>query len=441
MNGRIRVGLIGLCFVMMYCLCEANPTNAQTWSFPFEARFVTLTAGADETICFIAIDEYEEEIPGFPDYEGTVFALNLDGTQKWTFPLGVVTIDDSVFTTPLIGPDGTIYFGWSWSVYALNPDGTQKWKFSPGGRVFSTPAIGTDGTVYFCVDGSPDYLYAVNPDGTEKWVFHDGYSRISPTIGADGTIYVCSGNELIAVNPEGTQEWALPIEAELEMVYSPTVGPDGTIYFCIAQDQEDSNYDAVSLYAVSSEGTLQWTFFVPNPNGIENYVAKPAVGSDGTIYFNSYDKHLYALNPDGTEKWTHFVDSFPRSPMISSDGTIFLSCESSNFLYALNPDGTRKWTFTPSNSIISDLTDPAIRPDGTVYVASYYWYQAVPPPLADDWRADLYAIPADFAEPVWSVASTVMYESQSRSDALNYLLLLLIPMGAVLLWKVRRKRS
>lgn len=436
MNGRTRLLLIGLCFVMMYCLCEADPASAQTWSFPFEAQFVTLTAGADETVCFIAIDEYEEQIPGFPDYEGTVYALNSDGTQKWTFPLGVVTIDDLAFTTPLIGPDGTIYFGWSWDVYALNPDGTQKWKFSPGGRVSSTPAIATDGTVYFCSRHYTHYLHAVNPDGTEKWKIPDAHYHISPAIGDDGTIYVFLGDELSAINPDGTQEWALPYEDEAEKVYSPTVGPDGTIYFCIAQDEADNNYDAVNLYAVSSEGALQWTFFVQNPNGIGSYVAKPAVGSDGTIYFNSYDKHLYALNPDGTEKWTHFVDSFPRSPMIGSDGTIFLSCGYSNFLCALNPDGTRKWTFTPSNSIISDLTDPAIGPNGTVYVASSYSYFVVPPFLAT-----LYAIPADFAEPVWSVASTVMHESQSRSDALNYLFLVFIPLGAVLLWKVRKKRS
>ena len=31
--------------------------------------------------------------------------------------------------------------------------------------------------------------------------------------------------------------------------------------------------------------------------------ASPAIDADGTIYFGSEDKKVYAINPDGTKKW------------------------------------------------------------------------------------------------------------------------------------------
>jgi hypothetical protein len=82
-------------------------------------------------------------------------------TQKWNY-LAEGPIDSS----PAIGTAGTIYFGSSetaaseGTLYALNPDGTLKWKYTTGNFVTSSPAISSDGTVYV---GSYDYnLYAIN---------------------------------------------------------------------------------------------------------------------------------------------------------------------------------------------------------------------------------------------------------------------------------------
>ena len=52
------------------------------------------------------------------------------------------------------------------TLYALNPDGTLRWKFATGGNIESSPAIGEDGTIYFAADftSQPDfysYLYAI----------------------------------------------------------------------------------------------------------------------------------------------------------------------------------------------------------------------------------------------------------------------------------------
>ena len=78
------------------------------------------------------------------------------GAKKWEFQTG-----RSIFSSPAIGSDGTVYVGsWDGKVYALNGStGAKKWEFQTEGRVGSSPAIGFDGTVYV---GSGDRkVYAI----------------------------------------------------------------------------------------------------------------------------------------------------------------------------------------------------------------------------------------------------------------------------------------
>jgi hypothetical protein len=70
--------------------------------------------------------------------------------------------------------------------------GTVLWEFETGGNVYSSPAIGPDGTVY--VGSHDNKLYAINPkSGVKLWEFETGgYVSSSPAIGSDGTVYVGS---------------------------------------------------------------------------------------------------------------------------------------------------------------------------------------------------------------------------------------------------------
>jgi len=62
------------------------------------------------------------------------------------------------------------------------------WKYRAGGQIFSSPALGPDGTIYFgCLDS---YFYAIKPDGTQKWrVKSENEILGSPIIDKDGMIY------------------------------------------------------------------------------------------------------------------------------------------------------------------------------------------------------------------------------------------------------------
>jgi len=126
------------------------------------------------------------------------FALNPNGTEKWSFdsPCGNSII-------PGIATDGSIYWGdWDGGFYKISPEGKILWKVETP-KTFETlsssPAIGKEGTVYF---GSlANHFFAYFPDGKQKWshYFENGGINSSPAIGSDGTIYVgLVAGELIA---------------------------------------------------------------------------------------------------------------------------------------------------------------------------------------------------------------------------------------------------
>jgi outer membrane protein assembly factor BamB len=306
---------------------------------------------------------------GTGSYQMMAQARDEDGlTSGWSSPSEVIVTwlkwryqsGGSVWSSPAIGSDGTIYFGsYDSCLYAVSPDGTLKWRYGTGGSIGSSPAVGLDGTVHV---GSRDgYAYAVNPDGTLEWKYSIGSPVVfSPAIGSDGTVYYgAEDDSLYAFDPDGSLKWGF--KAGNAMSCSPVVGNDGTVYF------EASNH---LLYAVTSGGALKWTYSI----GAYASSLSPSIGGDGTIYVGSHGAHhcLSALSSSGSLKWSYdlYVNQSTSSPVVGTDGTIYvftLSVEPvSGPLHALNPDGTLKWKhYYSSNST------PAISTDGTIYYGYY----------------------------------------------------------------------
>ena len=316
-----------------------SQTNTVKWTYATGASisYSSATIGSDGTIYIGSVD-------------GNFYAINPDGTKKWSYATGVV------HSTAAIGSDGTIYIGSDSGLFALNPEGMFKWSYTTG-AVYGSPAIGSDGTIYF---GSYDKkIYALNSDGTFKWSYTTGnYVYSDPAIGTDGTIYVASrDNKIYALNSDGTFKWSYLTGGTIWG--SPSIGMDGTIY-CGSNDKK--------VYALNPDGTFKWSYTAGG------YVqGTPAVGTNGTIYFGTYnDKKVYALNPDGTFKWSHtaggYVTNYHNSAVIGADGTIYIGAYGDNNVYALNPDGTLKWSYAAGGKFINT---PAIGPDGTVYIGNY----------------------------------------------------------------------
>jgi outer membrane protein assembly factor BamB len=311
------------------------------WTYNGGVTVNTPAIGADGTIYIGGTN------PNF-DF---LYAINPDGTLKWSAPLGGYT-----GISPAIADDGTIYIAAVDSkLYAINPDGSQKWTYTTGGPIETSIVLGSDGTIFA---GAFDRnLYAINPDGSLKWTFNSiNPLTQAPAVGPDGTIVYLGGPFVTAVNPDGTQKWVnnnvLP-NSSIAPVIGGLPGP-GTIYVGSPDD---------NLYALSpADGSVQWAFLT---GGI---VTAPAIGPDGTIYMTSSDGNMYALTPAGVLKWMVAVAGDPvTTPAISGDGTIYIGAYvgSAGQVTALNPaDGSVKWTLALPKVL---QQPPAIGGDGTIY--------------------------------------------------------------------------
>jgi outer membrane protein assembly factor BamB len=184
-----------------------------------------------------------------------------------------------------------------------------------------------------------------------KWSYVGDGAGSAPAIGANGAIYAGMGNKLVSLSQNGTLNWSYQAGG---LVHAPLIAADGTIYV----GSDDSK-----LYAVTSGGSLRWTYSTG-----DRINASPALGADGTIYIGSFDGYLYAINPNGSRKWRYQAGSWINpSPAIGTDGTIYFG-SSNTRVYALNPDGTLKWDFTTGSYVDAS---PAIGADGAIYVGSW----------------------------------------------------------------------
>ena len=92
------------------------------------------------------------------DYLGDVPWNNSNGAKEWSYPA-----DGIIRFSPVIGSDGTIYFGSNDdNFYAVSPEGKLKWKYYSASDVKGSAAIGADGVIYFCTNDTK--LHALNPN-------------------------------------------------------------------------------------------------------------------------------------------------------------------------------------------------------------------------------------------------------------------------------------
>jgi outer membrane protein assembly factor BamB len=328
--------------------------------------------GPDGTIYISALD-------------ANLYALNEDGSLKWTYNLGVPPGGNNDYM-PGVDPDtGTIYSDIAGDkLVAINPDGTFKWDFFMGADVDSTPTVGPDGTIYFgtdITDGGQYFLFALNPDGTEKWRFAAGDEIDNvPALNSDASVvyFVSNDDNLYAVNTaDGSERWRFAILAESgEVNSSPIVNSsDGTVYV----GSDDQNVYALKPAAREADpagvGGLnfaagEWRFNPGTGSDIESspVLAIDPVDGNLTVYIGSDDDNVYAINADtGAEKWRFDTGAnVISSPIVDLDGTIYVGSDNGN-IYAINPNGTQKWFFPTGGQVRSS---PAIGDDGFIHIGS-----------------------------------------------------------------------
>ena len=112
-------------------------------------------------------------------------------------------------------------------------------------------------------------------------------------------------------------------------------------------------------------GSKKWEF--PTAGSVD---MTPALSADGTLYVGAYQDKFYALDSQTGEKKWELEGSFSASsPIVGSDGTVFIATKTSeNKMLALNgATGAKKWEFQTDKGI---WATPAIAADGTIYFGS-----------------------------------------------------------------------
>jgi len=277
--------------------------------------------------------------------DSNFYAVNHDGEQKWKFET-----EGEVVSSPTIADDGTIYFGSKGGhLYALNPNGTERWSFNAG-EISSSPAISEDGTIY--VGSYSGTLFALEKDGELKWSLNLGvYISNSPVIDDDGNIYL-GANEVVAVTPEGEKKWTYSEGTDTSVYTSPAISRDGNLYFGSRYIEEKKP----KLIKLDADGNLSWK------QNLDSYISSitgsPVIGGSETIYVGSWDGTMHAFNPNGVKKWNFTVRGMiDSSPTIGYNGTVYFGTRSRK-LYALGRSRAIKLT-APGNLKTSICKDGA----------------------------------------------------------------------------------
>ena len=186
----------------------------------------------------------------------------------------------------VIAADGTVYMAGVNSanspvLFALNSDGSTKWTCVLPTVVIVAPAIGSDGTIYMAGDANglnqPTVFMAVSSVGKLKWTCPIDVDFASGVgMAADGTLYVGSYNgKFYAITTAGKVKWMYQTGGTIAS--TPAVATDGTIYFGSTDHK---------VYALTSAGVLKWSTQLPraHPTRRTPQIPRAARGSPAKAY-------------------------------------------------------------------------------------------------------------------------------------------------------------
>jgi serine protease AprX len=220
---------------------------------------------------------------------------------------------------------------------ALNPaNGQPRWQLRLGpdsaGAAATTPVVGPDGTIYVTTSANPGSIFAVSPTGSLRWT---GVSRkdvpfsYPPIVGPAQTLYLPSVERVVYVVNSANGALRGVLSTQGKIVAPPALASDGSLYVT-AEER--------SLYAFGPDGRLRFEFRPP----AGKFTTSPAPTPDGQLVYAAVEEGvLYAVNAaTGTQQWSAAtVGAIKVNPTVDARGNVFLGSDGKELL-VLTPAGT-----------------------------------------------------------------------------------------------------
>ncbi|MEW6278700.1 MAG: PQQ-binding-like beta-propeller repeat protein, partial [Candidatus Eremiobacterota bacterium] len=278
-------------------------------------------------------------------------------------------------TTPVVGPDGTVFFARrscnvgsqdaNMEVVAFR-EGRQLWAHEMGGDYTQPPQLSLSGNGTLCVAGAEvhrkkGWIYPMADDraalvgldpatGKERFVAEvpgwTGYVRTCLSAGPDGNLYAChSERQLSCYAPDGSHRWTYTLKGRVVVEHgqprlrqSPSFDRDGNLL--ISTGTSSAYPEGYVIKLDRATGRELWRVNVQG-----GLASRPEPGPDGTIYATTDAGDLLSLTPDGQPaSQTRVGGSAWNNLAVGPGGLLYLNTDSQ--ILAFQPD-LEKMTAAP----------------------------------------------------------------------------------------------
>jgi len=264
-------------------------------------------------------------------YENILFSLDpATGVQKWSF----AEANDRFIAAPLAIEQGIFAANANNSLYALDLQGTQRWVFPTTGPLWAKPVADPDCKCIY-LPSMDHKLYSIDAQtGDTNWLTEDLQGSIVGTPAYDsGRLYIGTfANELIALNAsDGRVVWRTPTS---DWVWGGPIVQEGVVYFGVL----DGTFYALE----AATGSVKWQ------QKFDGAITQSPLVTEDKLYFTTEAGSVYALNLNGTTLWTKNLGfKLYTSPIQAGDLILIAPSGADEYLIAFNMDGAQQWVYLP----------------------------------------------------------------------------------------------